>query len=52
MNQHLIIRYASTVERIITDYQLCGAGIAHSPFVLAEHISNYSCCAISFTICA
>ena len=40
MNQYLIFRYASTVVRKITAYQLCCAGLARSPFVLTEHISS------------
>ena len=40
MNQYLIFRFASTVVRKITVYQLCCAGLAHSPFVLTEHISS------------
>ena len=38
MNQYLIFRYASTVVRKMTAYQLCCAGLASSPFVLTEHI--------------
>ena len=40
MNQYLIFRYASTVVRKMTAYQLCCAGLARSPFVLTEHISS------------
>ena len=40
MNQYLTFRYASTVVRKMTAYQLCYAGLAHSPFVLTEHISS------------
>ena len=42
MNQYLIFRYASTVVRKMTAYQLCCAGLAHSPFVLTEHICSYN----------
>ena len=41
MNHYLIFRYASTVVRQMTAYQLCCAGLARSPFVLTEHISIY-----------
>ena len=41
MNQYLIFRYASTVVRKMTAYQLCSAWIARSPFVLTEHISSF-----------
>ena len=40
MNQYLIFRYASTVVRKMTVYQLCCAGLARSPFVLTKHISS------------
>ena len=40
MNQYLLFRYASTVVRKMTAYQLCCAGLARSPFVLTEHISS------------
>ena len=40
MNQYLIFRYASTVVRKMTAYQLCCAGLARLPFVLTEHISS------------
>ena len=40
MNQYLIFRYASTVVRKMTAYQLCCARLARSPFVLTEHISS------------
>ena len=40
MNQYLIFKYASTVVRKMTAYQLCCAGLARSPFVLTEHISS------------
>ena len=40
VNQYLILRYASTVVRKMTAYQLCCAGLARSPFVLTEHISS------------
>ena len=42
MNQYLIFRYASTVVRKMTAYQLCCARLARSPFVLTEHISSYN----------
>ena len=41
MNQYLIFRFASTVVRKMTAYQLCCAGLARSPFVLTEHISSF-----------
>ena len=44
MNQYLIVRFASTVVRKITAYQLCCAGLARSPFVLTEHISSIYIC--------
>ena len=40
MNQYLIFRYASTVLRKMTTYQLCCAGLARSQFVHIEHISS------------
>ena len=40
MNQYLIFRYASTVLRKITAYQLCCAGLARLPLVLTGHISS------------
>ena len=40
MSQYLIFRYASTVVRKMTAYELCCAGLARSPFVLTEHISS------------
>ena len=53
MNQYLILRYASTVVRKITAFQLCCAGLACLPFVLTEHISSlclYFLCVIYFLI--
>ena len=47
MNQYLIIRYASTVARKMTAYQLCCAGLARSPFELTEDISSYH----NYSIC-
>ena len=41
MNQYFIFRYASTVVRKMTAYEMCCAGLASSPFVLTEHISSY-----------
>ena len=41
MNQYLIFRYASTVVRKMTVYQLCCAELACLSFVLTEHISSY-----------
>ena len=40
MNQYLLFRYASTVVKKMTAYQLCCAGLARSPFVFTEHISS------------
>ena len=40
MNQYLTFWCTSTVVRKMTAYLLCCAGLAHSPFVLTEHISN------------
>ena len=50
MNQYLIFRFASTVVRKMTAYQLCCAGLARSPFVLTEHISSNIYIRIAFSI--
>ena len=50
MNQYLIFRFASTVVRKVTVYQLCFAGLACSPFVLTEHISSWRASEASETL--
>ena len=50
MNQYSIFRYASTVVRKMTAYQLCYSELACSPFVLIEHISSWRASEASETL--